>query len=264
MKRIYRSQTDKIIGGVCGGIGEYFSIDPFIVRIIFVILTITAGIGAPVYIVSWIIIPQSTQITIDSNQQLPKKNYRLIFGLIFIIIGSILIIDKLNLFNGFLFFDNFWYHFEQGSSYIKRFIWPITLIAIGVIIILMLRKSKTETESFHGEYKNNNDQTYTHFNSHESQRKFYRSREDRKIMGLCGGIAEYFCIDPSLVRILTIIVLFPISGPFAILIYFVVSWIIPLKPLNVYSHKSEKQEENQTFTDTTDDNSNIYEHPKDF
>jgi phage shock protein C len=40
IKRLYRSRKDKVIAGVCGGIGEYFSIDPVWVRIIFVLLTI--------------------------------------------------------------------------------------------------------------------------------------------------------------------------------------------------------------------------------
>ena len=57
VKRLYRSEKDKIIGGVCGGIAEYFDIDPVIVRLIW-LLFIFCGIGIIAYIIAWIIIPK--------------------------------------------------------------------------------------------------------------------------------------------------------------------------------------------------------------
>ncbi|HAI52369.1 MAG: PspC domain-containing protein [Limnochordia bacterium] len=57
-KRIYRSSRDRKIGGVCGGIAEYFNIDPTIVRLIWAILAIVYGTGILAYIVAWIIIPE--------------------------------------------------------------------------------------------------------------------------------------------------------------------------------------------------------------
>jgi phage shock protein C len=63
MKRLYRSTTDRWIAGVCGGIGEYFGIDPNIIRLIWVIVTIITGFiwGILVYILLWIILPQREQ-----------------------------------------------------------------------------------------------------------------------------------------------------------------------------------------------------------
>lgn len=58
-KRLYRSKKDKIIGGVCGGIAEYFNIDPVIVRVIAVVLAFMWGFGILAYIIAWIIIPQN-------------------------------------------------------------------------------------------------------------------------------------------------------------------------------------------------------------
>lgn len=57
--RLTRSRTDKLVAGVCGGLGEYFVIDPVIVRLIFVLVTLTSGIGLPIYIVLWILMPRS-------------------------------------------------------------------------------------------------------------------------------------------------------------------------------------------------------------
>lgn len=57
-KRLYKSRTNKKVAGVCGGIGEYFDIDPTLVRLGFVALSFLAGGGLLVYIVAAIIIPE--------------------------------------------------------------------------------------------------------------------------------------------------------------------------------------------------------------
>ena len=58
-KRLYRSKKEKILGGVLGGIAEYFEIDPVIVRVIFVFLLIASfGAALIAYIIAWIIVPE--------------------------------------------------------------------------------------------------------------------------------------------------------------------------------------------------------------
>jgi phage shock protein PspC (stress-responsive transcriptional regulator) len=58
MKRLYRSRTSRILGGICGGLGTYFDTDPNIIRILWVALTIlSVGVGVIAYIVAWILIP---------------------------------------------------------------------------------------------------------------------------------------------------------------------------------------------------------------
>ncbi len=57
--RLTRSPTESMIAGVCGGLAEYFSIDPVIVRLIFVLVTLTSGLGLPVYVVLWIVMPRA-------------------------------------------------------------------------------------------------------------------------------------------------------------------------------------------------------------
>lgn len=59
-KKLYRSRTDKKIAGVCGGLAEYFNIDPVIVRIGFVILLLPGGFpGLLPYIILWLIVPEA-------------------------------------------------------------------------------------------------------------------------------------------------------------------------------------------------------------
>jgi phage shock protein C len=58
-KRLYRSGKERILGGVCGGIGEYFDIDPTIVRLLWVLFILGFGTGLLAYIIAWIIIPRN-------------------------------------------------------------------------------------------------------------------------------------------------------------------------------------------------------------
>jgi phage shock protein PspC (stress-responsive transcriptional regulator) len=59
MKKLYLSDTDRKIGGVCGGIGEYFDKDPTLIRIIFIVITLLSfGFGVIGYILMWLIIPR--------------------------------------------------------------------------------------------------------------------------------------------------------------------------------------------------------------
>jgi phage shock protein PspC (stress-responsive transcriptional regulator) len=62
-KRLYRSETNKVLGGVCGGIGEYFSLDPVIIRLAFVIFTLMGGSGILLYIILWIVVPPKSALS---------------------------------------------------------------------------------------------------------------------------------------------------------------------------------------------------------
>ena len=157
-KRLYRSRNNRMIWGVCGGLGEYFKIDPTIMRLIAVLSTFLGGFGIIAYIVVAIVVPlESTTTqskeTIKENVQEMKETataigkefqptsskeentegksteqYRRsvsVFGIVIIIIGIILMIASLT---------NFWRWFQWA------FIWPIILILIGLLIIFSRRK----------------------------------------------------------------------------------------------------------------------------
>ncbi|HAA24584.1 MAG TPA: PspC domain-containing protein [Ruminiclostridium sp.] len=59
-KKLYLSETNKVIAGVCGGIGEYFGIDPTVIRLIWVILSVPSLIlgGGLVYLIAMLVIPK--------------------------------------------------------------------------------------------------------------------------------------------------------------------------------------------------------------
>jgi len=58
-KRLYRSKKNKVIGGVCGGLGEYFNIDPTIIRLIWIFIP---GPNLLAYIILWIVMPENPNI----------------------------------------------------------------------------------------------------------------------------------------------------------------------------------------------------------
>jgi phage shock protein C len=78
-KQLFRSRINRKIAGVCGGIGTYFNIDPTIVRLLYVMLTIVSvGIGLIAYIVMWLIVPEEQEVdhngrTVDHDEKSNKS-----------------------------------------------------------------------------------------------------------------------------------------------------------------------------------------------
>ena len=66
-KRFYLSETDKKIGGVCGGIAEYFNIDSLLVRVGFLLLIFGLGGGLVAYLVLWLLAPKKSDIKYISD-----------------------------------------------------------------------------------------------------------------------------------------------------------------------------------------------------
>jgi phage shock protein C len=56
-RKLYRSKTDRMLGGVCGGLAEYFNTDATLIRVLFVLLTVLGGVGPIIYLAMWIIVP---------------------------------------------------------------------------------------------------------------------------------------------------------------------------------------------------------------
>ena len=56
-KKLYRSETNRWLLGVCGGLGEYFDIDPTLIRVLFIVFALVFGGGFLLYLILWIIIP---------------------------------------------------------------------------------------------------------------------------------------------------------------------------------------------------------------
>jgi len=57
-KKLFRSKKNRVIAGVCGGMGEYFNIDPTLIRLVWILFAFAVGSGILAYIIAWIIIPE--------------------------------------------------------------------------------------------------------------------------------------------------------------------------------------------------------------
>jgi phage shock protein C len=122
-RRLYRSTTDKYIGGVCGGLAEYFNVDPALVRIIFALMLFASGFGLLAYIVLWIAVrhrPASEPI--QPETQVRPVWGRYLPGALLIFLGLI-----------FLVHEN-WRWFDL-DFYFERF-WPLLLVGLGLLLVL--------------------------------------------------------------------------------------------------------------------------------
>lgn len=143
-KKLYRSCKNRVLGGVCGGLGEYFDIDPVLIRLIVALLIFT-GLSVIFYIVAWIVIPEDPACHREdnSNQTREKEEKvsseikkpakvdsssrgdddgRLLVGAIVILIGVLFLLQ--NIF-GMRAWDTFW---------------PLILVGIGLYFIFKTRK----------------------------------------------------------------------------------------------------------------------------
>lgn len=157
-QRLYRSQTNKMIWGVCGGLAKYFDIDPTIVRVIAVLLIFANGFGILAYIVLAIVVPlegskvTTPKETIKENiediketaeelgseiysavsapegetKELSKSSHRRrnFLGILLIVIGILFLLGNLDLFS--------WWRWS--------IFWPLVVMAIGVLLIFTTRR----------------------------------------------------------------------------------------------------------------------------
>jgi len=208
-KRLYRSLTNRMIGGVCGGIAEYFGIDPTIVRILFVVAVFAGGSGLLAYIIAWIVIPESKK----ESGEVPTQSKTPVAG---IIIGAALVLIGLAmLFNWIIYLFLAPYMFLPFFPFKSFF--AILLIASGIFFIVYVVRKNDEKEVSLPKITT-------------GQRSLYRSRTNKKLSGVCGGIGEYFSIDPTIIRIAWIFITLVTILP-CLITYIIMAFIVPEAPI---------------------------------
>ena len=126
---------NKVIGGVCSGLAEFFGLDVALVRIAFVIAFMFASFGFWLYIILWIVLPEGQQTTANSqqptaNSQQPTANSQAPESKVkSVLAGSfVILIGLLFLINNFIPINWVWK------------LWPLILVAIGVVMIVTASK----------------------------------------------------------------------------------------------------------------------------
>jgi len=147
-RKLYRSQTNRMVAGVCGGLGEYLSIDPVFIRLFFVLLTLGQGAGVLVYLILWFVLPSTDVVdaggaTSEHVQQgatefadraremgqefrqsamSPNPQSRLFVGLILVLVGGVYLLRNLNI---------VWLQWLNFSV-----LWPFLLILGGLLMLI--------------------------------------------------------------------------------------------------------------------------------
>jgi phage shock protein C len=121
-KKLYRSRTNSMIAGVCGGLGEYLNVDPTILRVVAVLLIFAKGIGLLAYLVGWILVPRRPEMEAEVVTSERSELSRLLPGLALIVIGFIFLLNNLIP----------WFRFS--------YLWPLVLIVLGVAILIKAQK----------------------------------------------------------------------------------------------------------------------------
>jgi len=135
--RLVRSDTDKMVAGVCGGLAAYLDIDPVLVRLAFVILLLASGIGFAIYLVLWIVMPreatagESDAVVMQDNIKELKETVSAnadkvgrpaTVGVMFILLGLFFLFQQLG-----------WAAWLGGAF------WPLVIIGLGVMLLLRRR-----------------------------------------------------------------------------------------------------------------------------
>lgn len=147
-KKLYRDEQNKMIGGVCKGLADYFDIDVSIVRAVFLLALILKGGGVLIYIVLMIVIPKkpygffnpgvdytmpppqadpAQPFTFEPKPERKNSNVSLIAGLLLIFFGAILTLDE----------------FDVIPNWDFHHLWPVPLVVIGLVLIFTSGKKKT-------------------------------------------------------------------------------------------------------------------------
>ena len=122
-REIRRSRDDKVLAGVCSGIGRYFGVDPLLIRIGFVVLIFAGGGGILTYLICWLLIPEegAPGSTPTSDGSESSRVIGVLAGSVLVTIGASMLIAR-------------------AMPEVMRFVGPIVFIVTGVIILSLAGK----------------------------------------------------------------------------------------------------------------------------
>jgi phage shock protein C len=183
-QKLYRSKSDRMVAGVCGGMSKHWGIDTVLLRIIWVLSVLFGGVGFLLYLAAIIIIPENPNESYSESDGKSKDDRTVFWGSTLIIIGAIILLKQFGLFYYIRYWDIPW-----------KVIWSILLIILGVF--LLVNKKESENENTDAGISSSPDKNRSDTNT----KKLFRSSSSKMISGVCAGLARYFDLDISVVRI---------------------------------------------------------------
>jgi phage shock protein C len=116
---VRRSRSERVIAGVCGGVGRYLGVDPVLLRIAFIILALANGLGVIAYVVAWVAIPEEQPGQPVARAAEPRRETgRLVLGGALVVLGLVLLLDRL-------------------APDLDELFWPVAVVAVGVAVMLV-------------------------------------------------------------------------------------------------------------------------------
>jgi phage shock protein C len=219
-RRLYRSKNNKVLAGICGGIGEYLNIDPTIIRIMMIVMTIFGGSGILLYAISFFVIPDSSAPQATSQTARPSS-LAFGFGIALIAVGALILLDNLDLIS----FHRWW---NVGWDVLV----PTALIVAGLFILTKKKDLPKETSAEQSAGDAPQAETSAtptlggQTNDAPGSRTLRRSKTERKLLGVCGGLAEFSGLDPTIVRLMYVAFTLLSAGA-GFVLYAVLFFIVP-------------------------------------
>ncbi len=193
MKPWKRSQTNRVVAGVCGGLAESIGADPDVVRAIWILLGLCGGIGLVPYVAALVLLPESD---LPPEFQPPDRTRRnLGLALIALAGASLFLALGIRLMP--------WPGLLLGAAW--KILLPILLLALGALLVWPELRARVGLTR---------------------ERRFVRSSSQRILAGVCGGLGARLGVDPNLLRIAAVLFTFLSAGT-AILIYVVLVIAVP-------------------------------------
>jgi phage shock protein C len=137
--RLTRSNNDRVVAGVCGGLAAYLDIDSVFVRLAFVVLLFASGIGIPIYVILWIVMPEQDGHS-SSDAEVIQKNLGQMgetvssgvgrigrpgtVGILLVLLGAYFLLSQLG-----------WLNAISGALF-----WPMVIIGFGIYLLVKRNK----------------------------------------------------------------------------------------------------------------------------
>ena len=217
MHRLYKSRADRMLDGVCGGVAEYFGLDSTLVRLAWVLLILAGGMGILLYFVAMIIMPAGRGGMSTPAPAVRERNSKF-WGILLVAVGTVWFLGNLGI--------PLWHHW-WGLAW--DIVLPVLLILAGVAFLFGGR-NWLSAGSVPSSPSPGPESPAAEPVPPAPGARLYKSRTERKLFGVCGGIAAYFDSDPTIVRLLFIITSFASFG-FMFLLYIIMAIVTPREPV---------------------------------
>lgn len=242
---LFRHPEEKLVGGVCGGLGDCFGIDPILGRVVWVGLTLgTAGAGLFAYAALWLLLPVGTAGEGERSPAALELNQRNVerAGLLLVVAGSLWLLANLGVLPALL--GMFW-------LLVRLLFWPALLIGTGLLLLNNRKAWRSRFLAVRAQVQGGNRRASSMF-SRESAKSglrrakasipLKRSREDRLVFGVCGAIGKAIGLDANLVRLLWVAFAVGSLGTL-LLVYVLAGWILPEEtPVLAEAYSPEPQD----------------------